>query len=125
MLFIRDHRVPFTAVPKIELFESLKFVIVEHPCQANLRQALLDLLYDLLESSLPQHAGAMRLLASRFLKPGLHGESIVEGLRLTNEAMIKNIGESSGEDVMEEYVRFVEEWCNAPIDENLVRNVYA
>lgn len=113
-------RVPFTALPKIELFESLKSVIVEYPCQSNLQQALLDLLHDLLERSLPRHAGAIRLLANRFLRPELHGEAFVEGLRLANEAMIQNIGEDSGEDLMQAYVTFVEEWCSASIDENLV-----
>lgn len=107
------------ALPKIELFESLKTVIDKYPCQPTLRQGLLDFLHDLLERSLPHDAGAIKLLTSRFLRPGLNGEALVEGLRCANEAMIQKVGECSGEDVMQVYVGFVEEWCSASIDENL------
>lgn len=95
-------------------------MIVEYPCQTILRQTLLNLLYDLLQKSLPHDAGATRLLANRFLTPGLHGEAFVEGLRRANEAMIQNIGDGSREDLLKAYVSFVEEWCGASIDEYLV-----
>ena len=86
-----------------------------------MREGLQGLLYELVESRLPENAGAMRLLASRYLKAGLKGEGLVEGIRLANEAMIKNMGASRREEVVEEYRRFVEEWKNKEIDENLVR----
>jgi U3 small nucleolar RNA-associated protein 6 len=108
------------ALPKIELFRSLKKVIAEYPCQPTLQQGLLDFLYDLLKTSLPCDAGAVRLLADRFLTPGLHGEGLVEGLRRANEVMMESIGHGSQEDVMQEYVAFVEEWCRTSMDENLV-----
>jgi hypothetical protein len=95
-------------------------VIVGYPCQPILQQSLLDLLHDLLEKTLPHDAGAIRLLANRYIRPGLHGEAFVEGLRHANEVMIQNIGESREEELMQAYVMFVEEWCSASIDENLV-----
>lgn len=94
---------------------------MEYPCQATLQQTLLDLLYDLLKGTLPHDARAIRLLADRFLSPGLQGEAFVEGLRRANEVMTQDIGEDSGDDIEQAYATFVEEWCRASIDDNLVR----
>jgi len=102
----------FTALPKDELFESLRCVIVEYPCEGKLRQDLLDVLYELAERKVP---GAKRALVNRFMKEGLGSEEFVERLRVGNETMMR-----SG---LDEYVRFVEEWRSAGIDENLVRSV--
>jgi U3 small nucleolar RNA-associated protein 6 len=107
------------ALPKVELFESLKTVLVESPCQSAVRQELLHSLYDLLRNTLPDEPSAIKLLANRFLTTELDGHAFVEGLRRANEEMIQNIKDGSREDILEMYVTFVEEWCNAPIDDNL------
>jgi hypothetical protein len=43
----------------------------------------------------------------------------VEGLRRANEEMIQNLRNGGQEDGLEMYVAFVEDWCRAPIDDNL------
>lgn len=110
---------PRVALPKVELFDSLQTVMVEYPCQPTLREVLLGCLYDLLRKTLPHDPAALKLLANRFLTGGLEGEAFVEGLRRANEEMIQNLSKGDQEGGLEMYVAFVEDWCRAPIDDNL------
>ncbi|RDB24910.1 U3 small nucleolar RNA-associated protein 6 [Hypsizygus marmoreus] len=107
------------ALPKMELFEALHGALVEYPSEPTLRQAVLEHLYDLLRHTLRDDAGAIRLLAGRFLKGDLKGEALVEGLRCANEEMLQRAQDGSREEVLQAYASFVEEWCGASIDANL------
>jgi U3 small nucleolar RNA-associated protein 6 len=110
----------FAALPKIELFEALNSLLLEYPTQPNVRTALLEHLHDLLRSTLPDDAGAIQLLARRFLTPELKGEAFVEGLQSANEEMVQSVGEGRREPALRAYAAFVEQWCGAAIDVNLV-----
>ncbi|GLB37280.1 putative U3 small nucleolar RNA-associated protein 6 [Lyophyllum shimeji] len=107
------------ALPKIELFEALNALLMEYPSPLPLRQAMQAHLYDLLRVTLQDHAGAIKLLAGRFLTPDLKGEAFVDGLRRANEEMVRRAEECAKEDVFQVYSAFVEEWCGAPIDDNM------
>ncbi|KAG5646802.1 hypothetical protein DXG03_002179 [Asterophora parasitica] len=108
------------ALPIIELFESLKALLAEYPSPPRLRESLLQHLYDLLRQALPDNAGAIKLLAGRFLSPDLQGEAFVDGLRKANEEIVGRAQDGGQEDIFEVYAAFVEEWCGAPIDDNMV-----
>jgi len=107
-------------VPKIELFETLKALITEYPSRASLRRANLAHLFDVLRSTLPDDARAIKLLAGRFLGPEVKGEELVEGLKRANEEMLLRAQDSGKEDVLRVYAEFVEEWWETTIDDNLV-----
>lgn len=111
------------ALPKIELFKALNTLLVEYPTQPSVRVTLLEHLHDLLRRTLPDDAGAIKLSASRFLAPELKGEAFVEALRSANEEMLQSVGEGRRESALEAYAGFVEEWCGAAIDVNLVSPV--
>ncbi|KAG5650269.1 hypothetical protein H0H81_012781 [Sphagnurus paluster] len=108
------------ALPKIELFETLKTLLTEYPSPPSLREALLEHLYILVRETLPDHAGAIKLLADRFLTPDLKGEDLVDGLRQANEELVRRAEEGAQEEILQVYAAFVEEWCGAPIDANMV-----
>ena len=107
-------------MPKIELFETLKALITEYPSRASLRRANLAHLFDVLRSTLPDDARAIKLLAGRFLGPEVKGEELVEGLKRANEEMLLRAQDSGKEDVLRVYAVFVEEWWETTIDDNLV-----
>ncbi|TFK44537.1 U3 small nucleolar RNA-associated protein 6-domain-containing protein [Crucibulum laeve] len=107
------------ALPKIELFESLKSVITDFPSADSLRQSLLGHLYDALRETLPDDPKAIQLLSSRFLTPDMEGEELVEGLQRANEEMLTRARDDGREDLLASYAEFVERWCRSPIDENL------
>lgn len=112
-----------SALPKIELFESLHSLITEYPSPPALRAALLSHLHDLLRETLPGDAGAIKMLAGRFLAPGLDREARVDGLRRANEEMLQNVGDGKREDILQAYADFVEHWCGVALDSNLVSPV--
>ncbi|KAG6886271.1 hypothetical protein C0993_006681 [Termitomyces sp. T159_Od127] len=108
------------ALPKLELFETLKTLVAEYPSPSSLRETLLEHLYKLVKEKLPGNAGAIRLRAGRFLTPDLKGEALVEGLRQANEELLEAAtGDDAGEEVCQVYATFVEEWCNTAIDGNM------
>ncbi|KAF5386261.1 hypothetical protein D9615_002379 [Tricholomella constricta] len=107
------------ALPNIELFEALKALLTDYPSPPALRQAMLEHLYELLRQTLPDHAGAIKLLAGRFLSPDVKGEAFVDGLRQASEELVRRAEDSAREDVFQVYAAFVEEWCGAPIDDNM------
>lgn len=78
-------------------------------------------LHGLLRDTLHQDAGAIKLLAGRFLTPDLKGEAFIEGLRHANEELVQRARESTREEILHAYSEFVEEWCASSIDVNLVR----
>ncbi|KAF9467295.1 U3 small nucleolar RNA-associated protein 6-domain-containing protein [Collybia nuda] len=107
------------ALPKIELFEALNTLLLEYPTQPSVRAVVMDHLYELLRCTLPDNAGAIKLLANRFLVPELKGEAFVDGLRSANEEMMQSVGEGRREPALQAYAAFIEEWCGAAIDVNL------
>ncbi|KAG7446482.1 uncharacterized protein BT62DRAFT_1021837 [Guyanagaster necrorhizus] len=106
------------ALPKIELFESLNDVITQYPVQPSLRESLVAHLDDLLRQRLHEHPRSMKLLASRFLRSDMTGCELVEGIRKANE-MLMGATDGGEEGVLEVYGNFIEQWCQAAIDENL------
>ncbi|KAG6811996.1 hypothetical protein H0H92_004961 [Tricholoma furcatifolium] len=107
------------ALPKIELFTSLKTLLMEYPSPAPLRESLLEHLYNVLGKTLPNDAGAIKIRANRHLRPDLKGESLVEGLKRANEELVEATGAGASEEVYQVYAEFVEEWCGAVIDRNM------
>ncbi|KAG5731274.1 Negative regulator of sexual conjugation and meiosis, partial [Termitomyces sp. T112] len=107
------------ALPKVELFDSLKRLLTEYPLPSSLQETLLEHLYNLLKERLPGDAGAIKLRANRFLTPELKGEALVEGLRRANEELVEAAGGDAREEVCEVYATFVEEWCKTAIDGNM------
>ncbi|KAG6920097.1 hypothetical protein DXG01_010165 [Tephrocybe rancida] len=104
------------ALPKNELFETLKTLLTEYPSPPPLRDTLLEHLYNLSSKVLPNDAGAIKLRASRFLTPDLKGEGLVDGLRRANEELLQASTGAAREEVLQVYAAFVEEWCGAAID---------
>jgi U3 small nucleolar RNA-associated protein 6 len=113
----------FAAVPKIDLFISLREVITEYPSPPHLRQELLAHLYDELHATLPHEPQAVKLYATRLLTPELRGEALIDGLKCANKELMHAVSASGKciEGLMCIYAEFVEEWCSAAIDDNLVR----
>ncbi|PFH52029.1 hypothetical protein AMATHDRAFT_57722 [Amanita thiersii Skay4041] len=106
------------AIPKIELFEALKTIIEGYPSPPDLREALVAHLYDVLGQKLPNDAKAIKLCANRFLMGGKQGTELIEGLKQTNEELMKAAERLGQEDVFEVYSEFVEDWCSTGIDTN-------
>lgn len=94
-------------------------MIIEYPSLPSLREALLAHLYSLLQSTMPGDPHAIKLLATRSLTPELQGEPLIEALRRANEELLAAVPNGS-EDIFSVYAEFVEEWCRAAIDVNLV-----
>lgn len=113
-----------TALPKIGLFKELKSVIMKYPSPIELRNLLLDHLYDLVESNLAGDAQAARLLVERHLTLELKGKAIVDGIQRANEKLLADVIYNRGEGICQVYADFVEEWCQRGIDPHLVSVVY-
>ncbi|KAG6862332.1 hypothetical protein C0995_016030 [Termitomyces sp. Mi166 len=107
------------ALPKLELFKTLRTLLTEYPSPSSLRETLLEHLYKLLKEKLPDNAGAIKLRAGRFLTPELKGEALVEGLRRANGELLEAAGRDADEEICQVYATFVEEWCGTAIDGNL------
>lgn len=84
---------------------------------------MLDHLLAVLRITLPDDPLALKLSATRDLKPDVEGKDMVEALKGANEnflTVIHNEGKH-GEGFLRVYAEFVEEWCRTNIDDNLVR----
>ncbi|KAF9559876.1 hypothetical protein CPC08DRAFT_501356 [Agrocybe pediades] len=101
------------AIPRLELFECIKGVIRNYPSPESLRRKLLDHLYGEVRRTLPRDARAVVFAARRMLTEETRGKELVEGLRVANGEMLARIGEAG---MVEEYTKFVEEWCGKDID---------
>lgn len=111
-------------MPKIDLFTALRNLINEYPSPPSLRGTLLAHLYALLLAALPNEPQAVKLRATRALTPGLVGEALVEAIRVANEELLRAVQAGNGsEAVSQVYADFVDEWCRAGIDENLVGRI--
>jgi len=67
---------------------------------------------------------AVAFVASRYLPPGVGGRALVDGLRAANEEMVSQVKQNrTDEEMHAAYVRFVEKWCDTPIDATLVGDV--
>ena len=97
-------------------------LITSYPSPPSLRELLLDHLLTELGTTLPDEPLGVKLSATRALKPDVDGEDLVEALKDANEKMlvgVKHEGKSR-ENYFRAYAEFVEEWCRANIDANLV-----
>ncbi|KAF8160946.1 U3 small nucleolar RNA-associated protein 6-domain-containing protein [Crassisporium funariophilum] len=109
------------AIPRFELFESIKEAISNYPSPESLRTALLNHLYDEMRRTLPDDPKAVVFVASRLLA----GENdLVESLKVANEEIVARVKMSRDEKLNEAYAGFVEDWCGRNIDENLARKHY-
>lgn len=110
------------ALPKIELFIGLQSLITTYPSPPTLRERLLDHLLDLLRATLPDEPLGLKLIATRSLKPDLNGPDLIEALKSANETLLAGIQieRTNKESFFRAYAEFVEEWCRAGIDSNLV-----
>jgi len=114
-----------TASPKPELFVSLQKLVSTYPCPAQLRDSLLEHIYELLKHTLPHDPQAIRLAAARFLPSDLKGPGLVDALKHANETFASALREMlvngvQADDMSNVYAEFVEEWCSKGIDHNLV-----
>lgn len=79
----------------------------------------------MLRVTLPDEPLAIRLFATRSLwrNPELEGVDLIDALKDANECFLSEIrdGGKHGEEILSVYADWVEEWCQAPIDDNLVR----
>ncbi|EFI28182.1 U3 snoRNP protein [Coprinopsis cinerea okayama7 len=108
------------ALPKVELFLALETVISEFPSPPTLQESLLEYLYDVLGETLPRDPKSMELRTHRWLGRGSkHGIELVDGLRKANEEMLKTIGDSKDEALLESYANFVENWYSRVDDDSL------
>ena len=111
-------------MPEPDLFISLHDVISSYPSPQSLRSSLLDHLHELLRSTLPHNASAIKLTATRFLTPDLDGAQLIDQLKQANETLsnaIRNIilsGRTQTRDEREQldsfsevYAEFIDEWC--------------
>lgn len=104
------------------LFTSLHELITAYPSPPSLKESLLDHLLITVCTTLPNDPSAVKLSATRALKPNVEGKELVEALKTANEkilAAINNEGKT-GEDFLRTYAEFIEEWCRAHIDDNMV-----
>ncbi|EIW83286.1 hypothetical protein CONPUDRAFT_101998 [Coniophora puteana RWD-64-598 SS2] len=109
-----------SALPKVELFESLDTLIRGYPVSLALRTSLLDYLHDLLREALPNDASAIKMHATRRLndlvsleaKDILDSEDFVDALRGANDEMTSALHNtaSSSLALAREYTVFVLEW---------------
>lgn len=108
------------ALPQIGLFLELKTLIAEYPCAGELRESLVDHLYDLVRSTLPENAQAARLLADRHTPAELKGAKLVDGVQHANEELFAKAKVSGSEEIFQAYAEFVEDWCQRTDDRHLV-----
>lgn len=110
------------ALPKIGLFTSLHELITAYPSPPSLKESLLDHLLVTVCNTLPDDPFVVKLSATRALKPNLEGKELIEALKTANEFFLSAINNEgkTGEGFLRTYAEFVEEWCRAPIDDNLV-----
>lgn len=109
------------ALPKIGLFTSLHDLITGYPSPPSLKDSLLDHLLVSVCTTLPNDPLTVKLSATRVVKPNLEGKELVEALKKANENFLAAIDEGkNGEEFLRTYAEFVEEWCRAHIDDNLV-----
>lgn len=111
-----------TALPKIELFTELQSLITSYPSPPSLRNALLDYTLDILRVTLPDEPLAIKLFATRTLKPDLEGADLIDALKTANENLLADIqnGGKNTEKFLRVYADFAQDWCRVGIDENLV-----
>ncbi|KAF9047327.1 U3 small nucleolar RNA-associated protein 6-domain-containing protein [Panaeolus papilionaceus] len=102
------------AIPRVELFASIKEVIAGFPTTADLRKQLLNHLYDQVLKILGNEPKAIVFRACRFIgEEG--GTELILGLDKASEEIRSLIGKGHSE-----YVKFVEEWCKRVEDVNMV-----
>jgi len=121
-----------SALPKVELFESLDSLIRGYPASTALRTSLLDYLHDLLRETLPNDASAIKMHATRRIndlvsldtKDVLDSEDFVDALRGANDEMTSALQNtaSSSLALSREYTAFVLDWHDKlTTNESLVR----
>jgi U3 small nucleolar RNA-associated protein 6 len=98
----------------------LKTVIAEYPSPSDLRTLLLEHLYDLVRSTLPGNAEAVRLLADRHITPELRGAALVDAVQRANEEMLLEVKSHGHEETYRVYADFVEDWCSRTLDPHMV-----
>lgn len=102
------------AIPRVELFASIKEVIAGFPTTADLRKQLLNHLYDQVLKILGNEPKAIVFRACRFIgEEG--GTELILGLDKASQEIRSLIGKGHSE-----YVKFVEEWCKRVEDVNMV-----
>ncbi|KAJ6558535.1 U3 small nucleolar RNA-associated protein 6-domain-containing protein [Mycena vulgaris] len=106
------------AVDKTELFEALIALIHEFPLADGLAHGLLEQVYGLLRAARPRDPRAARLLAERFLPPGLGDEELVDGVQRANEEMLA-LCRDGGEELFEAYINFAAAVCDRVQDSSL------
>jgi U3 small nucleolar RNA-associated protein 6 len=97
-------------------------VITAYPLLPSLKESLLDYLLITVCNTLPNDPSAVKLSATRALKPNVEGKELVEALKTANEKILAAINDEgkTGEDFLRTYAEFIEEWCRAHIDDNMV-----
>lgn len=118
------------ALPKAELFISLHQLVSTYPCPAQLRDSLLDFIFDLLQETIPYDPEAVKLAASRFLITSPVDPGFVDSLKQANETFVATLKAmftrgSQADGVASVYAAFVDEWCTKAIDPNLVTYLIA
>jgi U3 small nucleolar RNA-associated protein 6 len=100
---------------------SLHDVIATYPSPVGLKESLLEHLQSVLRTTLPDEPLGIKLSSSRILRPDVGGEDLIDALKNVNEDFLAAIKEGkNGENFLRAYAEFVEEWCQAELDENLV-----
>ncbi|CCM00065.1 uncharacterized protein FIBRA_02092 [Fibroporia radiculosa] len=109
------------AQPKIELFTSIRDLLATYPCPPSLRENLVSHLFSLLQVTLPSDPAAIKLAATKSLTLDLEGRDLVEALTHANEQLANALRDNSEADerLSGVYARFVEEWCQRDIDNDL------
>jgi len=99
-----------SAIPRVELFASIKDVISEFPTTADLRKQLLSILYDEVDRRLGKEPKAVVFRACRFIEQGSSRTELILGIEKASKEIINLIGSRALE-----YVEFVEEWSRKDI----------
>ena len=113
------------ALPKIGLFTSLQSLIKTYPSPPSLRELLISYLLDVLRLTLPDEPLAIRLFATKSLwrNSEPEGVDLIDALKDANEYFLSKIRDEGkhDEEILTVYADWITEWCQAPIDDNLVR----
>lgn len=112
------------ALPRIELFRALQELLSAYPTPPTLKHVLLDHLHNLLRQTLPFDPQAAKLLAARFLTPDLDTERVVDALSKATEELFRaalHADSRSRHGLEGAFAEFTLEWCEKPLDDNLVR----
>lgn len=100
-------------------------MIKTYPSPPSLRDLLISYLLDVLRLTLPDEPLAIRLFATRSLwrNPEPEGVGLIDALKDANEHFLSEIRDKGKHDegILNVYADWVEEWCQSPIDDNLVR----